>query len=751
MEASDGRLPTSASNYVLGSFAGLHGLQSPLWPCNGSTSSSSSFPSVNSVTSMESGDPALMPMERLAHPSPPTVHFLALPQEVHTGILDLLDPSDLLAYSRTCRTCSKFAESQQVWKHQWAKLSRKTPFTFLEIQSLVSLGVSFKDSCRRLWKIMVTEGAFGGLNPSKCMHCKEYTCLPACTEDKVSKVSIDIGGKITWLITSNLTIKRHLSMIAVPKLLKCYDCDTTLSRSDLQSDLAAPSPPDYSSHHTPQPHPDQIREAYCRNRHMASHTALEYCSQPLSEVWVQPTLSQPFCLFCEDEKVNWMLCEREIVSNTKNKMKSVRPPYMSGEEEFLNYSAVSPLANGYCRDTAAILGANNLDLLSPLIALEHEEAFPVVRAFLTHLLRHYKMMNDLQRPNVSLIFTYTNIPHTVKEQLLQFLFEEMKIARLCLLPKALAISQLFEIKTCVVVDSGATSTFVWVVLDGKVDDNRTQTMSVGGWHVSQFLKQALSWKDDQGATGATISSLDTSAVKQKCRLSLNLSREGDQRSGPSRSETLHIKSQKDAQRKLELTEVTLSSELYLAPEMMYASLDLPSMVQEAVRDLSDSYLKDCFSHILITGGNTDLRGFTQRFSSDLREMMPGYAPIINVCPYPNGNHSWNAVMGANAVKVPPPYDLLGHDIEGVLDVVTGFGRRLDEADFVHFGQPSGLFRADLAVVSVFMDQIQFAAHQDEHRPSWSLMLVPSWTWMSRAKKSTPTVGSEISAKEPSVK
>ncbi len=76
-------------------------------------------------------------------------------------------------------------------------------------------------------------------------------------------------------------------------------------------------------------------------------------------------------------------------------MKSVRPPYMSGEEEFLNYSAVSSLTNGYCRDTAAILGANNLDLLSPLLAMEHEEAFPVVKAFLTHLIGQYKLVRGV--------------------------------------------------------------------------------------------------------------------------------------------------------------------------------------------------------------------------------------------------------------------------------------------------------------------------------------------------------------------
>jgi actin-related protein len=114
------------------------------------------------------------------------------------------------------------------------------------------------------------------------------------------------------------------------------------------------------------------------------------------------------------------------------------------------------------------------------------------------------------------------------------------------------------------VDSGAMNTYVWVVLDGKVDEERTQSASVGGWDVSEYLKKALTWKGNQDAMGATVSSLDTSTVKEKCRLSLNLARESDPRH-QSRTETLHIKSQKDTahQSRLELTEVTLSSELYL--------------------------------------------------------------------------------------------------------------------------------------------------------------------------------------------
>ena len=106
------------------------------------------------------------------------------------------------------------------------------------------------------------------------------------------------------------------------------------------------------------------------------------------------------------------------------------------------------------------------------------------------------------------------------------------------------------------------------------------------------------------------------------RLSLNLGREEQRREAGPRTETLHVKAMRGGGRggggyhggwqlrggggggpeaRLETTEVSLSSELYLAPEMMYASLDLVGMIVEAAQDLPAQYLKDCFSHILIQG------------------------------------------------------------------------------------------------------------------------------------------------------
>ena len=57
------------------------------------------------------------------------------------------------------------------------------------------------------------------------------------------------------------------------------------------------------------------------------------------------------------------------------------------------FDALSPPT---VQDTATILGAENLDLLSPLIALDHGPAFPVVRAFLHHIFTQFQMLDELQ-------------------------------------------------------------------------------------------------------------------------------------------------------------------------------------------------------------------------------------------------------------------------------------------------------------------------------------------------------------------
>ena len=89
------------------------------------------------------------------------------------------------------------------------------------------------------------------------------------------------------------------------------------------------------------------------------------------------------------------------------------------------------------------------------------------------------------------------------------------------------------------------------------------------------------------------------------------------------------------------------------------------MIAKATQDLPHDFVKDCFSNILVTGGNTDLQGFNARLSSDLRDKLPDQSNLINIASYPTGNHSWNTAMGANMIQVPRPYqDILSLHVAG---------------------------------------------------------------------------------------
>ena len=139
----------------------------------------------------------------------PRVSLLDLPEEIQLKILHLLQPLDILALGRTCRSYSKYADNKQLWyvskflpcqtpeivcrRCQWVLLSEEMPrFTFPPVSSLEQLGVLFKvrkrqrtlflfcefsnlkilfsekDCCRRIWTILSAEG---GLYP-KCIHCR---------------------------------------------------------------------------------------------------------------------------------------------------------------------------------------------------------------------------------------------------------------------------------------------------------------------------------------------------------------------------------------------------------------------------------------------------------------------------------------------------------------------------------------------------------------------------------------------------
>jgi hypothetical protein len=65
-----------------------------------------------------------------------TTSIFSLPEEVNLKIIALLDPFDVWSLARTCKFFAKLTDNDLLWRHQWAKLSAKTPFRFPPSQNL---------------------------------------------------------------------------------------------------------------------------------------------------------------------------------------------------------------------------------------------------------------------------------------------------------------------------------------------------------------------------------------------------------------------------------------------------------------------------------------------------------------------------------------------------------------------------------------------------------------------------------------
>lgn len=114
------------------------------------------------------------------------------------------------------------------------------------------------------------------------------------------------------------------------------------------------------------------------------------------------------------------------------------------------------------------------------------------------------------------------------------------ILRVCLVPKPLAACAMLDVETCIVVDSGALSTTVAVVIGGRVMPHRWRLLPVGGWHVAYHLKQAMHWQPKEYHQ-IPISHLDTMAVKERCRLSYNIEHEELRRGAPTKREHINLR------------------------------------------------------------------------------------------------------------------------------------------------------------------------------------------------------------------
>jgi len=520
-----------------------------------------------------------------------------LPEEIWIKILIYCDINDILSCGYTCKYLNKTVSSDFLWKKKWMQLESVCMFKF---PSVCRAQMNHKEMCMRLYTILHSNTVF-----SRCHKCMEFSCQPFCVEDSNSKVVVDIGNKFTWVITPVFYIHRHYTLFGIPKMPANNGVDCTSDTMSIRS----------------RPQEDTGNPGVTVSSALPTRRAMEY----------EHGLSGPFCMLCSPVKQH---CKKPVAH--QNGM--VCCPSQHAE-----------LLNGFCTDTLDTLGIPNIDMVSPAAALLQDKQFPVVREFLAHLFHHMGLVPVLQKPNSVVVFCEPlTMSNTIRIHLLHYLFLRMKVTRVCMIAKPLAISAKVGMDTCVVVDSGALSTSVAVVVNGQLVPERWKLIPVGGWHVSEYLKEAMQWQPEE-YTEILVSHLDSLAVKVKCRLSYNFANEERHRR-PAHRRHINLPVDCCAGNK-QLLSVSLGPELYLAPEMMYTSLGLPQAILDVISGLPVNTLKECLCHILLTGGNSELTGFKARLHRDLCDLLPEYSKVLDLWMQLAPN-SCNVAVGSLYVTLP---------------------------------------------------------------------------------------------------
>ena len=116
---------------------------------------------------------------------------------------------------------------------------------------------------------------------------------------------------------------------------------------------------------------------------------------------------------------------------------------------------------------------NEWDMRCPYDSFSDITKIPILEFFLQHLLSQNKMLAEVIKPNTSFIICLPiSTTPDVKGRLIDLLFTKFKVARICLVSKAQAVTKVLGLNTCIVVDSGANNTVLSVIVNGRIYQTR---------------------------------------------------------------------------------------------------------------------------------------------------------------------------------------------------------------------------------------------------------------------------------------
>ncbi|XP_071450572.1 uncharacterized protein [Hetaerina americana] len=577
-----------------------------------------------------------------------SVNILSIPAEVLTKILLQCDVIDILSFCCTSKHLNRVIDNAYFWKQKWKTIVSSTKFTLPKIAD-DSLS-QYKNACIR-YVVVADEESDEYMFPS-CQRCDSYSCMFGCVEDWKPKLVVDLGSKITRIFNATtIEIRSHLSAYRIQ--------DNFLKHGNKEAYMHMTQSPSISM--------SGVQTCGCVEGVSIGRHAHDY------------DLIQMKDLDCvHDRKAKALLTDKRAFCVTCSSIHHLSSPCIVEEYRIHNFNC-EQFKNEFC---LSLQENSDSHLLSPGLGMKNPVGFPfLVTSYLREVLmiRFFNSIHPyvLRAPGSTVFICVPNSgsPPNVCRSVLNFLFVEMKVGRVCLIPKALGLAKSESASCCIAVDSGAFSTSVAVVVDEKVV--AVKDIPVGGWHLSKELHSSLvargcispegsggsgcihrlspseakasRWKRSARPPQVPIVSFDEASVKSMCRLAPSLHSKKPSMN-LSQTQTVYLNracNHEDCSK--DLVQVCLRNEFTTGPEVHFAALDLPRVICDLTKGLPHVLRRRCLSNILLSGGNSSLNGLVTRLGYELRSILPQFHENINVI-LPFGPSELHTVMGASLME-----------------------------------------------------------------------------------------------------
>ncbi|XP_046398582.1 uncharacterized protein LOC124165285 [Ischnura elegans] len=589
-----------------------------------------------------------------------SVNIFNIPTEVLTKILLQCDVIDILSFCCTSKHLNHAIDNTYFWKQKWKTIVSTTKFTLPAVLDCVAS--QFKTACIRYHVVVGGEEGDEYAFPS-CRCCKSYSCIHGCVEHWKPKLVVDLGSKITRIFNaSTIEVRNHLSVYRIQD--KFFQKSKDEKHSPKGQSIGASG--------------DQACECVggmSLGRHVHGYSAIEFRDLDCVHVREEKSLlaaKRSYCAVCSSIHAQYSPC-----ANEESRMPNFNCEWFKNE-------LCSTLQEGT---------GSASHLFSPGLGMRNPVGFPyLVTSYLREVLIG-KFINSIINPfvlrapgsTVFMCIPNSGSPPNVCRSILNFFFVEMKVGRVCLIPKALGLAKSESASCCITVDSGAFSTSVAVVVDERVV--AVKDIPVGGWHLSKELHSSLVTRgcispegsgmgcvhhrslgskssrwSFEGPPQVPVVSFDEASVKSMCRLAPNLHSKKTLMI-PSQTQTVYLNracSHNDCSK--DLVQVCLRNEFTTGPEIHFAALSLPQVICDLTKGLPYSLKRQCLSNILLSGGNSSLNGLVSRLSCELRAILPNFHENINVI-LPFGPSELHTVMGASLMEFNYNRPLLYEDNE----------------------------------------------------------------------------------------